>query len=104
MVEQFLIKVDKFGKDFLINVVKIFMSFKIFGVDDDFFVFFVVDVMFVVKIINVKGEKKYFVKVVNVFKVYGKFVRESFMVKGYVLNCIVVFYGMLMFIFLLGFS
>lgn len=98
MNEYISIKVDKFGWEFLINIVKIFMSSKIIGVDFDFFLNMVVDVMQVVKIMSNKGEIKYLVKVVNIFKVYGKGVFEFVLVKGYVFNCIVVFQVMVIWI------
>ncbi|OXM76645.1 T-complex protein 1 subunit alpha [Cryptococcus neoformans Bt63] len=94
MAEQLSTKVDKLGKDSLINVAKTSMSSKILAADDDFFAPLAVDAMLAVKTINSKGEKKYPVKAVNILKAHGKSARESFMVKGYALNCTVASHAM----------
>ena len=67
--------------------------------DDDLFAPMAVDAMQAVLTINGRGEKKYPVKAVNILKAHGKSARESFMVKGYALNCTVAsqgesFYGL----------
>ena len=105
MVEQLSTKVDKLGKDCLVNVAKTSMSSKILAQcvsvikskltcrDDDLFAPLAVDAMLAVKTINPRGEKKYPVKAVNVLKAHGKSARESFMVHGYALNCTVASQG-----------
>lgn len=93
MAEQLSTKVDKLGRDCLLNVAKTSMSSKILSSDDDLFAPLAVDSMLAVATINARGEKKYPVKAVNVLKAHGKSARESFMVKGYALNCTVASQG-----------
>lgn len=53
--ENLIVNIDELGRDCLINVVKIFMFFKIIGINGDFFVNMVVDVVFVIKYIDIRG-------------------------------------------------
>ncbi|KAI0233090.1 chaperonin-containing T-complex alpha subunit Cct1 [Massospora cicadina] len=77
IADQMTQKVDKLGRDCLINQ------------RSRFFSELVVDAMLAVKSVNPRGEAKYPVNAVNILKAHGKGARESFFVKGYALNCTV---------------
>ncbi|KAI9292045.1 T-complex protein 1 subunit alpha [Neoconidiobolus thromboides FSU 785] len=89
IADQMTQKVDKLGRDCLINVAKTTMSSKIINNDSDFFSEMVVDAITSVKSINSRGDIKYPVNAVNILKAHGKSARESIFVKGYALNCTV---------------
>ena len=89
MNENVSIKVEKLGRDSLLNIAKTSMSSKIIGGDSDFFGNMVVDAMKAVRTVNNKQEVKYPVKAVNILKAHGKSSLESVLVPGYALNCTV---------------
>ncbi|KAI5072135.1 hypothetical protein GOP47_0012241 [Adiantum capillus-veneris] len=84
--EKLSIKVDKLGKDSLINCAKTSMSSKIIGTDSDFFSKMAVDAVQAVKTVNEKGEVKYPVKAINILKAHGQSARDSYLLNGYALN------------------
>ncbi|KAJ9051256.1 chaperonin-containing T-complex alpha subunit Cct1 [Entomophthora muscae] len=89
IADQMTQKVDKLGRECLVNVSKTTMSSKIINNESDFFSEMVVDAMLAVKTLNPRGEAKYPVNAVNILKAHGKGSRESFFVNGYALNCTV---------------
>lgn len=87
--ENLTISVDELDRDTIVNVAKTSMSSKIIGADSVFFGNMVVDAAYAVKINNGKGGHLYPIKAVNILKAHGKSVRDSMLIQGYALNCIV---------------
>ncbi|ESW31531.1 hypothetical protein PHAVU_002G245800 [Phaseolus vulgaris] len=84
--EKLAVKVEKLGKDSLINCAKTSMSSKLIAGDSDFFANLVVDAVQSVKMTNARGEVKYPIKGINILKSHGKSARDSFLMNGYALN------------------
>ncbi|KAJ9554037.1 hypothetical protein OSB04_018082 [Centaurea solstitialis] len=111
--EKLAVKVDKLGKDSLVNCAKTSMSSKLLAADSDFFANLVVEAVQSVKMTNARGEIKYPIKVgfdkmnetfcdasckilsfkyhfalqgINILKAHGKSAKESYLLKGYALN------------------
>ncbi|XP_057503060.1 T-complex protein 1 subunit alpha-like [Actinidia eriantha] len=83
--EKLAARVEKLGKDSLVNCAKTSMSSKLIA-HSDFFANLVVEAVQAVKMTNARGEIKYPIKGINILKAHGKSAKDSYLLNGYALN------------------
>lgn len=71
----------------------IILFFNIYS-DSDFFANMVVEAVSIVKQSDGKGGHKYPINAIRVLKANGKSMRESMLINGFALNCVIAMQGM----------
>jgi T-complex protein 1 subunit alpha len=83
------IPVDQLPRETLIGVAKTSMSSKIIGFESDFFSNLVVNAISKVGTVSNSGKPKYPINAVKVLKAPGGSCKESLLIEGFSLNCII---------------
>lgn len=92
--EHLAISTSELERETIMSCAKTSMSSKLIGVDSDFFANMVVDAAMSIMRSDAKGVNKVPIKSINVLKAHGGDMKESILVHGYALNCVVACEGM----------
>merc|ERR1712142_135935 len=89
MKNNLTISTNDLGEGGMIAAAKTSMSSKIINDDSDFFAKMCVTAANAVKFSNNKGGHTYPIKAINVLKAHGKSQKETTLIDGYALNCVI---------------
>jgi T-complex protein 1 subunit alpha len=92
--EHLAIATSELDRESVISCAKTAMSSKLVGVDSDFFSNMIVDAAMSIMRTDAKGVNKVPIKAINILKAHGGNMKESILVPGYALNCVVACEGM----------